>query len=93
MQIVGVASTAIGVALIVYAKRSMQKASEAKSSIDKFTDFFSHNPGVWNPLIEFFGGKAQQEASKYDPTLTFLFYSGIALVVFGIWCVFWFRRR
>jgi hypothetical protein len=93
MQIFGVASTAIGVALIVYAKRSMEKASEAKRTIDKFTDFFSHNPKIWNPLIEFFGGKAQQEASKYDPLLTVLFYSGIALVVFGIWCIFRFRRR
>jgi hypothetical protein len=93
MQVIGGAAALVGVALIVYAKHSMNKVNEAKGFVDKFNNFFSHNPGVWNPLIKFFGGKAQEEVSKYDPILTFLFYLGIALVILGIWGIFWFRRR
>ena len=93
MQIFGAGLTTIGIVLILWAKRSMAKANEAKGFVDKFTNFFSHNPGVWNPFIQFFGGKAREEASKYDTSLTVLMYSGIALVVLGVWCIVWFRRR
>jgi hypothetical protein len=93
MQLCGAATTMIGGALIGYAKHSMDKANEAKGFIDKFTNFFSHNPEVWNPLITFFGGKAQEQASQYDTTLTVLLYSGIAFVVIGLWGLFWFRKR
>lgn len=90
VQLCGVATIMIGGALIGY---SMDKANEAKGSIEKFTNFFSHNPKVWNPLITFFGSEAQQQASQYDTTLTVLLYSGIALVVIGLWGLFFFRKR
>jgi hypothetical protein len=93
MQLCGAAITVIGAGLIAYAQHSINKANAAKGTIDKFTNFFSHNPTVWNPLVTFFGGKAEEQASQYDTTLTVLFYLGIGLVVIGLWSLFWFRRR
>ena len=94
-QIFSATMIIIGAALIIFAKRGMNKVAAAKSTIDHVSDFFTNANGMWDPVIKFFGGQAHKEASKYDTTLAILFLLGISLVVLGaaglFW--FWFRKR
>jgi hypothetical protein len=83
----------IGAILIIFARISMQKAEKAKHTIDYLSDFFTNSTGIWNPVIEFFGGQAHKAASKYDTTLSILLGLGILLVVVGLGSLFWHRRK
>ena len=83
----------IGAIFIVFAANGMHRAEEAKSSIDHFTGFFTNSTGVWNSVIEFFGGTAHKEASKYDSTLRIFMIVGIVMVVSGIWVIFHYKNR
>lgn len=82
-KIIGLIALVVGIFLICYAVHSFNKIAEAKGFESDVEDFFSHNPSVWNPLIEFFGGKAQEEVSKYDLPVTIMMLSGIALTIGG----------
>lgn len=90
---VSLIAIAVGIALILFAKRSIRKAQEAKSTIDHVSDFFTNETGIWDPVIEFFGGAVHQEASKYDITLWTLLTIGIAMVVLGILGFFRHKKR
>ncbi len=92
-QTLAVVAIVIGVILIVFATHGMHKVQEAKSSIDHFTDFFTNDAGIWNPVIEFFGGKAHEKASEYDSTLTILMIIGIAMIVSGGWGIFHYKNK
>jgi hypothetical protein len=92
-QTFALAAIIIGTILILFAANGMHKAGEAKSSIDKFTDFFTNSTGMWNSVIEFFGGAAHKKASKYDTTLIILMTLGITMVVSGIWGLFYYKKR
>lgn len=83
----------IGVILIVFAANGMHRADEAKSSIDHFTGFFTNSTGIWNSVIEFFGGAAHKEASKYDITLRIFLIAGVVMLVSGIWAIFHYKKR
>lgn len=86
--ILAVVSIVVGVVLIVFAAHGMHEASEAKESINHFTDFFTNNTGFWNPVIKFFGGEAHERASKYDTLLLVLMIAGVAMLVSGAWGVY-----
>ncbi|MBS0650855.1 MAG: hypothetical protein JSR93_06815 [Verrucomicrobia bacterium] len=90
-RIIGLIALAAGIFLICYAVHSFNKIAQAKGFESDVNNFFNHNPSVWNPLIEFFGGKAQEEVSQYDLPVTIMMLSGIALTIGGaitliIWC-------
>lgn len=92
-QTISLVAIAIGVIFMIFASHGMQKANEAKSSVDKFTGFFTNATGIWNPVIKFFGGEAHEEASKYDITLRTLMLVGILMTVSGIWGFYYNRTR
>jgi hypothetical protein len=81
-QIASLIAFVLGLGMIAYAIHGMHEAAEAKGFVDDVTNFFSHNT-MWNPLIEFFGGEAQGEVSKYDVPLLLLFIGGIVLAIAG----------
>lgn len=81
-QILGLVASALGVFLIIYSIHSMQEITEAKNFVDGITNFFTHNP-TWNPIVTFFGGKAQEKISKYDLPVLLMLISGIILVILG----------
>lgn len=93
MQLIGASSTIIGIILIMIARRSEQKADQAKSFADSFTSFFTNSTGIWNPVIQFFGGEVHKEASKYDTSIELIWILGIVMAVLGAWALFWYRRR
>jgi len=80
-----------GLALFFYALHGMHEAEEAEGWIDEAESFFT-GP-AFNPLIEFFGGKAREEASKYDLPLLFMLILGIVFAVGGAAGYFYFRRK
>jgi hypothetical protein len=92
-QTLAAAAVVIGVILIAFADHGMHKVQEVKGSINHFTDFFTNSKGIWNPVIEFFGGEVQAKASEYDSTLMILMIVGIAMVVSGTWGIFHYKER
>ena len=72
----------IGVILILFAIHAMHQIAEAKNLSQNITDFFEHNPD-WNPIIKFFGGKAQEKISTYDTPALLTLISGIVLTIIG----------
>jgi hypothetical protein len=93
-QIGGAVIAAAGVILIALAVHARNQVSEAKDLSDKATNFFTHNPSVWNPLIKFFGGSAQKALiGKYTGPILFALIAGICLTGLGLWIVFVYRKR
>ncbi|MBS0627200.1 MAG: hypothetical protein JSS09_03195 [Verrucomicrobia bacterium] len=92
-QILGAAVIVIGIVLFLSAVDGMHRVQEAKSSIDHFTGFFTNTTGVWNPIIEFFGGEAYKKASEYDLILRLFLILGLGMIVFGIWSIFHYKEK
>lgn len=83
-RVISLIAILLGVCLIGYAVHSWNKIQNAKGIEQDMNNFFTHNPSVWDPLIKFFGGKAQQEVSKYDLPVLIMFISGSVLTMGGI---------
>jgi len=83
----------LGIGLMLFANYEMNRVANAKGAIDQFTGFFNNSSGIWDPVVKFFGGKAHDEASKYDTTLKILMISGIIMVVAGISGLIFYRKR
>jgi len=93
-QIGGLIFAAAGVALILLAIHARNQIEEARTVGDKINDFFTHNPGAWNPIIKFFGSTAlQEELSKYDTPTTICLVSGIVLLIGGLVIVVFCRKK
>lgn len=93
-QIGGAVIAAAGIILISFAIHAKHQVSQAKDVSDKITNFFTHNPSLWNPLIEFFGGTAQTAlVGKYRGPILFALIAGIALTGLGLWIAFVYRKR
>ncbi len=82
-RLIGILSLVLGIYLISYSIHAMHEINEAKGFKNDLDQFFNHNPSVWNPLIEFFGGKAQEEISQYDTPVLIMLISGIVLSIGG----------
>ena len=81
-----------GVVLILIALHAMHKIAEAKSLSQDINNFFTHNP-TWNPIIKFFGGKAQEKISAYDTQALLTLFSGILLTIVGAVMAIIHRKR
>lgn len=92
-RLLGFVLIAIGVVLIFIALNAMHKIAEAKSLTQDISNFFTHNPD-WNPIIKFFGGKAQEKISTYDTPALLTLISGILLTIVGaVMAIIQGRRR
>jgi len=81
-QISGLIACAAGISLIVFAVHSMQEIAETKGFIHDVENFFTHNP-MWNPIVTFFGGKAQEKVAEYDLPVFLSLIGGIVLTIAG----------
>jgi uncharacterized membrane protein YidH (DUF202 family) len=91
-EIGGIILFVFGALLIALAIHAMKKISEAKNFSHNVSNFFHHNP-TWNPIIKFFGGKAQEKISENYTPATMVMIGGIVLVVVGIVIFVYYRRR
>ncbi len=92
-RIISLIATAVGIYLIIYSIHSMNEISDAKGFASDLENFFTHNPSVWDPLVEFFGGKAQEEVSKYDVPVMIMLISGIVLTIGGVvTTILWWKK-
>jgi len=92
-RIIGWGLCAVGIAAIVFAVDAMVKLSEAKTFVDSVSEFFQHNPSTWNPIITFFGGKAQEEIADYNAPVLALLVCGILLTAAGAAMSIIYRKR
>jgi hypothetical protein len=84
--------TVIGVVLLVFGIHAMHHATEAKGFYNNVNNFFTHNP-MWNPLIEFFGGKPQQKTFEHSRSGLGLLIAGIVFVIAGFVTVIFGRKK
>lgn len=82
-RITGLILFIAGIILLIFSIHYMNEIFKAKGIAHDVQNFFSHNPSMWNGLIDFFGGKAQEEVAKYDIPLLVMFISGIFLIFIG----------
>lgn len=81
-QLGGVILFIIGIIFISFSIQAMKQISQAKNFTQDVSNFFQHNP-TWNPIIKFFGGKAQEKISEsYVPAILFMI-AGIFLAIVG----------
>jgi uncharacterized membrane protein len=91
-QLWGIVVFIVGVILIFIAIHAMHKIAEAKDLSHNISNFFEHNPG-WNPILKFFGGKAQERISQYDTPVMLTLIGGIILIILGVIIFLHYRNR
>ena len=92
-QIFGLILCGAGSYLIYAAIEGFKKITEAQDFAHRFSNFFSHNT-MWNPLVKFFGGKAQEKISESQAPASLALATGIARsVVLGFSLIIFFRKR
>jgi predicted transporter len=91
-QLGGVVLFIIGAILIFFSIHAMKKISEAKGLTQDVSNFFQHN-STWNPIIRFFGGKAQEKISESYVPATAVMIVGIFLVIVGVIIFMYYRIR
>lgn len=91
-QIGGIILFVLGGTLVLIAIDAMRKIAKAKGLSHDISNFFEHNPG-WNPIIKFFGGKAEQKISQYDLPVMLTLIAGSILLLFGAIIFVYYRNR
>ena len=92
-ELIGIILIAGGIGCIAFSIHAIKKISEAKDFAHTFTNFFEHNPASWNPIIKFFGGKAQEKISEnYAPAIMVL-VAGILLIIIGTFIFIYYRLK
>src|SRR5260370_12728943 len=79
--------SAIGIVLVIVSINSLhefhkQQEHELKHTPTRVKIFFTHNP-LWNPVIEFFGGKPQEKLPEHDTKAIVTQTVGIDLLILG----------
>jgi hypothetical protein len=92
-QIFGLILCGAGGYLIYRSIEGFKKITEAKDFAHRFTNFFEHNPSMWNGLVKFFGGKAQEKISESQVPASMALAAGIALIVIGVSIIIFLRKR
>lgn len=88
----GIVLFIIGAFFIGISINAMKKISEAKDFAHGVSNFFQHNP-TWNPIIKFFGGKAQEKISESYASAIWVMVVGLFLVVVGVIIFVYHRMR
>jgi predicted transporter len=88
----GIVLFIIGGILIFLSIHAMKKISEAKNFAHDVSNFFHHNP-TWNPIIKFFGGKAQEKISQSYTPVNLILIAGIFLVIVGVIIFMYYRMK
>jgi len=87
-QLISIALSLAGIALIIYAMHAMGEVSEAKGFIEDVKSFFRNDI-----YVDLLGGEAEKQASKYDAKILGLLITGILLTLAGAYGTFFYRKR
>ncbi|HUD00754.1 MAG TPA: hypothetical protein VMR37_00340 [Rhabdochlamydiaceae bacterium] len=92
-QLIGWIVVAVGIVLIILSVHWIHEFAKIKvPTTTHIKIFFTENP-LWNPVIEFFGGKPQAKPPAHDVRALFIQGFGIFLVVVGGLIALVFRRK
>lgn len=87
-QIISVVVSCIGIFLMIYAIHSMNRISEAKSSVHSIGSRISNSS-----FGKAVSGEMEKKASQYDVEVRLCLISGIVLMLGGGGAAFYFRKH
>lgn len=90
--IAGVVILIVGIILFILSVHAMKKVADANTLSQNLSNFFEHNTS-WNPIIKFFGGKAQEKINYYDNVTLMIQIGGVALTALGAVMIVVFRKK
>ncbi len=90
--IAGVVILIVGIILFILSVHAMKQIADANTLSQNFSNFFEHNT-TWNPIIKFFGGKAQEKIEYYNKVTLIIQIGGVALTALGAVMVVVFRKK
>jgi hypothetical protein len=82
----------IGIILFLISVHAAQKIAEANNLSTSISNAFEHNP-TWNPIIKFFGGKAQEEMDYYSTVTLIIQIGGLVLTALGAVMIVIYRKK
>jgi hypothetical protein len=91
-QLGGIIVFIVGGFLVFFALQAMKQIADARGLSHDVSNFFEHNPG-WNPIIKFFGGKAEERLAQYDVPILLTLIAGIVLLLLGTFIFVYYRTR
>ncbi len=90
--LVGIVFLITGIMLFIFAIHASHKINEAKTFSENISDFFEHNP-TWNPIITFFGGKAEEKIEENNNRVVGVQVASVILMIAGTYMIITSRRR
>lgn len=90
--IAGILVLVLGIILFILSVHATKKIAEANTLSQNISNFFEHNPG-WNPILKFFGGKAQEKIEYYNNVTLMIQIGGVALTALGAVMIVVFRKK
>jgi prolipoprotein diacylglyceryltransferase len=88
----GVLILIVGVILFIFSVDATRKIADANTLSQNISNFFEHNP-TWNPIIKFFGGKAQEKIEYYNHQTFMIQIGSIVLTALGVVMIVVFRKK
>jgi len=87
-RISSLAVCCLGIVLIIYALYSMNRISEAKSTVQRISNRISSST-----IGKMMGGEMHKKASQYDTEVTWMLISGIILTLAGGGGFYFYRKH
>lgn len=91
-RIIGFILLIIGIILFIISVHAAQKIAEANNLSTSISNAFEHN-STWNPIIKFFGGKAQEDIDYYSTVNLIIQIGGVVLTAIGAVMIFVYRKK
>ena len=88
----GVLILIAGIILFICSIQATKKIADANTLSQNMSDFFQHNP-TWNPIIKFFGGKAQEKVEYYSHMNLIIQIGSVVLTALGAIMIAVFRKK
>jgi hypothetical protein len=88
----GIVLLLTGIILFMFSIHATKKIAEANDLSQSLSDFFEHNP-TWNPLVTFFGGKAQEKIEYYNNRVFMVQLGAVVLTALGAVMIVLFRKK
>ena len=91
-RLIGFVLLIFGIILFLISVHAARKIAEANNLSTSISNTFEHN-STWNPIIKFFGGKAQEDIDYYSTLTLIIQIGGVALTAIGAVMVFVYRKK
>ncbi|MBS0604484.1 MAG: hypothetical protein JSS60_05535 [Verrucomicrobia bacterium] len=91
-QIAGIIVLIGGIVLFFLTVNATKKIADATTLSQSISNYFEHNPD-WNPIIKFFGGKAQEKITYYSTMVLLIQIGSVVLTALGAVMIVLFRKK